>query len=161
MIRTATPRDHAAIRSVLKGAFPSAAEADLTEALRTDGAMLCELVNEAEGTIDGYVAASAMQTPAGTAGLGPVAVSSAAQGLGNGSALIRATLSRLREDRSRAVFVLGEPGFYGRFGFSTRSAGAFESSYPKEFMMALELTSGALSGLTGTLRYARPFEALG
>jgi len=161
MIRTTTPADHAAIRSVLKGAFPSAAEADLIEALRTDGAMLCELVNEAEGAVDGYVAASAMQAPAGTAGLGPVAVSTAAQGLGKGSALIRAALSRLHEDRWRAVFVLGEPGFYGRFGFFARMAEAFESPYPKEFVMALELTPGALSGLTGTLRYARPFEALG
>jgi putative acetyltransferase len=155
------PADHAAVRSLLQAAFPSAAEADLVEALRTDGAMLCELVDEAEGAIDGYLAASAMQAPAGTAGLGPVAVSTAAQGLGKGSALIRAALSRLHEGGSRAVFVLGEPGFYGRFGFSVRIAEAFASPYPKAFMMALELTPGALSGLTGRLRYARPFEAPG
>jgi putative acetyltransferase len=160
VIRLAGPADHAAIDAVLREAFPTAAEADLVTALRIDGAMLCELVRDGADGMDGYIAASAMQSPAGCAGLGPVAVAAASRGQGHGSALIRAALAALATAGIGAVFVLGAPAYYRRFGFSLDAARRFDTAYPRDFMMALELAPGALAA-SGTLRYARPFEALG
>lgn len=158
-IRRARSSDHAAIDSILHQAFPTTAEANLVKALRAEGAILCELVHERAGVVDGYVVASAMQAPPGSAGLGPVAVSPSAQGKGCGSDLIQAALAALCGG-VRAVFVLGEPAFYRRFGFTLEAARPFITPYPKDFMMALELAPGTLAGLSGPLRYARPFEAL-
>ena len=146
MIRKAREQDRAAIRGVLRAAFPSEAEAGLVEALRGDRDMLVELVHEGAGGVDGYVAASAMRAPAGTAGLAPVAVAPEAQGRGIGGALVRAAVEALRRDGIGAVFVLGAPAYYGRFGFSVARARGFVSAYPAEYMMALELAEGALGG---------------
>ena len=160
MIRQATTEDRAAIRGVLCAAFPSATEAGLVEALRADGSMLVELVHEGAGGVDGYVAASAMRAPAGTAGLAPVAVAPEAQGRGIGGALVRAAVEALRRDGIGAVFVLGDPAWYGRFGFSVERARGFVSAYPAEYMMALELAEGALAGKAGALNYAAAFDGL-
>ena len=62
-LRLLRPADCASVRDLLGAAFPSAAEADLVEALRRDGDMLVELVHEGPGGVDGHVAASAMRAP--------------------------------------------------------------------------------------------------
>lgn len=50
--------------------------------------------------------------------LGPLAVLPARQRRGSGSALVRAGLARLEKRGVRQVLVLGDPGYYRRFGFS-------------------------------------------
>jgi len=49
--------------------------------------------------------------------LAPLAVRPDQQGQGIGSALVRDGLRRLRGIGSQRVFVLGDPAYYGRFGF--------------------------------------------
>ena len=51
------------------------------------------------------------------AGLGPVSVLPRWQNRGIGSALIERALDALRQDQWHGCVVLGEPEFYGRFGF--------------------------------------------
>ncbi len=49
--------------------------------------------------------------------LAPLAVDPAQHRRGIGTALVRGGLARLQEQGLRQVFVLGAPGYYGRFGF--------------------------------------------
>jgi putative acetyltransferase len=49
--------------------------------------------------------------------LGPVAVAPERQRQGLGTAVVRDVLRRATEARERLVLVLGEPAYYGRFGF--------------------------------------------
>ncbi|MBK8908096.1 MAG: N-acetyltransferase [Rhodospirillales bacterium] len=49
--------------------------------------------------------------------LGPLAVTSDRQRQGVGTALVYAGLERLEHDGAARVYVLGDPGYYGRFGF--------------------------------------------
>ncbi|GGB42734.1 hypothetical protein GCM10011316_13310 [Roseibium aquae] len=49
--------------------------------------------------------------------LGPLCVTPIRQKSGIGSALVREGLAREKADGSSACVVLGDPGYYGRFGF--------------------------------------------
>lgn len=84
----------------------------LSLAARSDG----KLVGHALFTICG-IAGQSDDTEIQVALLGPVAVAEATQRQGIGSALIRAGLQRLAANGIVQIFVLGDPGYYGRFGF--------------------------------------------
>lgn len=53
--------------------------------------------------------------------LGPLGVVSARHGKGIGSALVREGHERLRQAGITHVFVLGDPAYYGRFGFAAET----------------------------------------
>ena len=124
-VRAERGDDRLAIGSVITAAFAKAAHADgneaqIVDALRVAGALRLSLVAESDGAIVGHVAFSPVRV-AGRAGrivgLGPVAVSPARQGQGIGAALIREGLTRIRAGGADGCVVLGNPGYYGRFGF--------------------------------------------
>lgn len=124
-LRPETPADSDAIALVLGRAFlghphSDGTEAALVEALRSAGALTVAMVAVADGTIRGYAAASPVCIGGHAGrwhGLGPVAVDPVWQGRGLGTALVRACLDRLRERGSEGCVVLGDPAYYGRFGF--------------------------------------------
>ena len=118
-IRTETPDDFEAIRSVIAEAFGQDYEAKLVDDLRNAGDLVISLVAELDGKICGHVALSRLQSPPDALALAPVSVSSSKQTQGIGSALIYDALRRARELGSVIVFVLGEPSYYTRFGFSS------------------------------------------
>src|SRR5262245_32567117 len=95
MIRDAVPSDYAAIRAVLRHAFPADEEADLVEQLRADGDVLVELVEASDIAVQAHILYSPLaierdgETLAAAA-LAPVAVLPALQRAGIGGALIRA-----------------------------------------------------------------------
>lgn len=60
--------------------------------------------------------------------LAPLAVVPDAQRRGVGTALVEGGLERLAESGTGLVFVLGDPGYYGRFGFE--AAGPFGLATP-------------------------------
>jgi len=82
-----------------------------------------------------------------------------AQGLGTGAALIRAGIEASRALDWRLLFVLGNPSYYARFGFALAAphrlhyaSHAFDVAF-----QVLELTPGALAGVTGWVRYHAAF----
>ena len=132
-VRAERDDDRPAIRSVIASAFAQAAhaagnEAQIVEALRDAGALTLSLVAEADGEIVGHVAFSPVRIAARKGrylGLGPVAVLPALQSGGIGAALIREGLRRICADGAAGCVVLGNPGYYRRFGFSSDPALTF------------------------------------
>ena len=78
---------------------------------------------------------------------------------GLGAALIREAKDRARRVGWRAIFVLGAPSYYRRFGYEPELARGFASPYACDAFMALALQP-PLSPLTGELRHAPAFAAL-
>ncbi|QTP57791.1 N-acetyltransferase [Billgrantia antri] len=144
ILRSETPGDAEAIEAVTVAAFREAPHTSHTEqhivrALRAAGALAVSLVAECDGELVGHVAASPVTLSDGTSGwfgLGPVSVLPAWQGRGIGSALVRACLARLRERGARGCVLVGEPGYYQRFGFRSLP-GLILSDVPPEYFMAL------------------------
>jgi putative acetyltransferase len=163
-IRPERPDDSGAIRAVLIAAFPTPVEADLVKQLRRDGDCEIALVAEDEGRIVGHVQMSRMQAEGDgrafrTLGLAPVAVLPERQREGIGSRLIREALAIARENREELVFVLGEPAYYGRFGFSAAEATPFTSPYAGPYLMAQRLAEIDLPS-QGRADYAPAFAGL-
>ena len=158
-IRAEKPGDCTAIHALTATAFGRPVEARLVDALRADGDAVISLVAEADGLLEGHVLLSRLRMPANCLALGPVSVAPPRQRTGVGSALIRHALKRAADAGYAAIFVLGDPGYYTRFGFSTEAAAPFETDYPRQYFMALELASGALAGLSGPVIYPPPFDA--
>lgn len=157
ILRDTTPADHPAVRRLLAAAFGQPAEAELVEALRASGDAAVGLVADLDGVIIGHILLSVLQAPQKCLALAPVAVAPERQNQGTGSALVRAALDRAKAAGWQAVFVLGEPEYYARFGFSVGLAANFETVYPKTYFMALELQRGALQSRKGPVIYAAPF----
>jgi predicted N-acetyltransferase YhbS len=124
-IRDERPAEAQVIAALTEAAFREAEHTDGTEGaipakLRESGALTVSLVADADGELVGHVALSPVALSDGSDGwygLGPVSVIPARQGDGIGSALIREGIARLGQLGARGCVVLGEPAFYGRFGF--------------------------------------------
>lgn len=160
IIRPETPRDIAAIYRVITDAFGQSDEADLVKALRNAGDAIVSLVAEEDGEIVGHVLLSKMEAPFRALALAPLAVAPDRHRSGVGSALARDALQRVREAGWDAVFVLGDPGYYSRFGFSAEAARGFRSPYAGAHFMLLARKPGPLA-TTGDLHHAPAFAALG
>jgi len=166
LIRPETPADHEAIRQVNRLAFGQDAEARLVDALRDGGFMRASLVAEVEGQVVGHILFSDLPIIAehGTIpalALAPMAVLPRFQRQGIGTRLVEEGLRVFRQQGHKIVVVLGHPHFYPRFGFSAILAQRLASPYSGEAFMALELVSGALDGVAGTVVYPPPFGAFG
>jgi putative acetyltransferase len=165
VIRTATRDDDHRVRVVLQRAFGADEEADLVRALQADGDVIAALVAVVDDQIVGHLLFSRITIRAdrrimGLAALAPLAVLPEFQRTGIGSALIAEGLQILRDARESAVIVVGDPGYYGRFGFSADRAGNLSSRYSGPAFMALELIPGTLAGVAGDVVYPRAFEPL-
>lgn len=126
MIRAEAEIDRAAVRAVNTEAFETTAEADLVDALREGAQPVVSLVAEHDGRIVGHIMFSPVtlvgEPELKIMGLAPMAVASARQRKGIGSALVGAGLEQCTALGFGAVVVLGHPTYYPRFGFipSTR-----------------------------------------
>ncbi len=79
---------------------------------------------------------------------------------GIGSALVRAALAHERGGGWAVAFVLGDPAYYGRFGFHADAARGYASPYAGKHFQAAPLGPEPLSGV-GAVVYPTPFAALG
>jgi putative acetyltransferase len=131
MIRYARSSDHAAIATLVEAAFGRADEARLVDALRAGGDAMFELVAEEDGAVAGHILFSRLYADRDEliAALAPVAVRPDRQGAGLGSALVRAGLESAREFGAWGVLVLGDPAYYGRFGFTAEAATQVAAPY--------------------------------
>ncbi len=164
-IRAATAMDVGAIRRIHLGAFPTPAEADLVEQLVRDRDAELSLVAVDGDAIIGHILFSRMRAegdglPLRALGLAPVAVTSDRQGEGIGSALIEACLRKAELAGADIIFVLGEPEYYGRFGFRRETAEPFASPYAGPYFQARSLSEKFVQPLSGRAEYAPAFAAL-
>jgi len=153
--------DIPAIYAVVRAAFARPGEAELVEALRRANALVVSAVATVGSRIVGHVAFSPVTIDDYLAlALAPVAVEPESQRQGIGAALIRWGLGECRRLGYGVVIVLGEPAYYGRFGFTSASQFGIDCpfSVPSEALMVLELWSNAAAGRRGMVRYRPEFE---
>ncbi len=119
-IREGRPDDVPAIEKLYPDAFPDEDLLPLVKELLGEGPNVLSLVGIVGKTLVGH----AIFTMCGVGGqpdevalLGPLAVAPAWQRQGVGSAIVRAGLRLLQTTGTHQVFVLGDPAYYGRFGF--------------------------------------------
>lgn len=160
IVRDEAPGDGAAVRRVVTAAFGRSVEADLVDTLKESGQAVISLVAEDRDELIGHVLFSRLRAPERCLALAPLSVAPGRQAQGVGTTLVTAGLARAREAGWHAVFVVGEPGYYERFGFRATAADRFQTAYPKAYVLALELVPGALAGRSGALDYPPPFLAL-
>jgi putative acetyltransferase len=144
-LRPEHPADAPAIASLIAEAFqgnPHSAgtEPAIVRELRAAGALTLSLVAVDEtGQIAGHIAFSPVNIGGRTGhwyGLGPIAVRPSLQRTGVGSQLMAEGLARLKALGAEGCVVLGEPAYYGRWGFAVH-AGLSYPGVPPEYFMAL------------------------
>lgn len=161
--RSETAGDAPAIAAVTASAFANAPHTTHTEqyivaALRRAGELTVSLVAEIDGAVIGHVAISPVSISDGAPGwfgLGPVAVLPQHQRRGIGSRLVREGLRLLRARGASGCVVLGEPHYYGRFGFQA-DPGLILPGVPPEYFQAISLDA---SRPRGTVSYREAFKA--
>jgi len=86
--------------------------------------------------------------------LGPLAVASDARNRGVGAMLMQRALREARRLGHRAVLLVGDAPYYGRFGFSAGKTAALRlpGPYEQHRLLGLELKAGALDGARGLIR---------
>jgi putative acetyltransferase len=173
ILRRELPADRDAVAAVHRAAFgrPRGAgtpaevpEARLVTELRADGSVIpgLSLVATAGDEIVGHVVCSRGSIgghPA--AGLGPLGVLPAHQRRGVGLALMHGILAAADALNEPAVLLLGNPGYYRRFGFRPAQALGVLPPGPgwAEYFQIRPLTAWD-GALRGTFRYAAAFDRL-
>lgn len=137
--------------------FSTGTEARIIEALRSSGALTISLVAEHDGEIIGHIAFSPILIDGedrGWFGLGPVSVKRGMQGQGIGKALILTGLEQLNAGGAAGCVLLGDPGYYGRFGFSCDPELTYTGGPPEAFQFLV------LNGphATGAVSYHPAFD---
>lgn len=161
-IRGENSGDAQAIEAVTAAAFLHASHTSHTEqyivgALRRAGQLAISLVAEADGDIIGHVAISPVSISDGAPGwfgIGPISVLPEYQRRGIGSQLMREALRILRARGASGCVVLGEPEYYGRFGFRA-DPNLVLPGLPAEYFQAMAF---AASKPRGIVRYHEAFD---
>lgn len=166
LIRTEIGVDAASIDSLLRRCFETPAEAELVQQLREDGLLTLGVVaTDDEGQVLGYAAFSPVTLDGEDnqwVGLAPLAVDSAMRGEELGKQLIYEGLDTLNEFGYAAVVVLGDPAFYGRYGFEPAARHQLRCRWPgtEAAFQVYKLADNAFSGKDGHIEYAAPFNRM-
>lgn len=145
-IRKEQPGDEDAIFRVTELAFrdhpvSQGTESFIVNGLRRAGALTLSLVAEKDGRVAGHVAFSPVEIADGSRdwyALGPISVLPELQREGIGKALMNGGLEALRNLGAGGCFLVGPPGYYGRFGFRHHPAVTMEG-VPPEVVLILPL----------------------
>ena len=162
-IRREELQDLQQIRAINIAAFGGPAEAHIVDTLRAEASDVISFVAEDDGEIVGHIMFSPVRVVGApdlrAMALAPVAVAPQRQRLGIGSALVRTGLEECQRSGAAAVFVVGHPAYYPRFGFSRASGFGFQCEFdvPDDAFMVAELVPGALSAHSGTVHFHEAF----
>ena len=165
ILRLERPDDTATTERLHEVAFGRRVEADLLRALRRDPAWIPPLafVAEEDGRVVGHVCCTRASVGGADAlGLGPIAVAPHRQGAGLGQALMHGVLAAADALGEGVVCLLGEPAFYGRFGFVAADVlgiAAPDGTWGRHFQ-ARALTAFDPGRHAALFAYAAPFRDL-
>lgn len=119
-IRNSVSADNKAVESLYPKAFPDEDLLPVVRDLLQDPAVTTSIV----GVLDDQVVAHIIFTACGVSGspvnaalLAPLGVTPEWQRQGIGSELVRAGLQQMESAGTQIICVLGDPAYYGRFGF--------------------------------------------
>jgi len=162
-IRKELPADITAIRDLNKRAFEQDQEANIVDALRSNGAARLSLVATLNDRVVGHIMYSplALGQVAG-AELGPMAVLPEYQRQGIGGKLVEAGNRQLKEDGCPFIVVVGHAAYYPRFGFKPARAQRItcEWEVPDDAFMLLVLDPEAMQGISGLAKYRHEFSTV-
>lgn len=162
-IRNEQNTDIQAIFDLTQKAFNDLEHSSHTEqfivnALRESKQLTLSLVAEINNQVVGHIAFSPVRISDETTGwydLGPVSVLPEFQGKGIGSKLIRSGLEALKDLDALGCVLLGDPNYYGKFGFKADARLILEG-VPAEYFQILPFTNDIPSG---TVFYDDAFNA--
>lgn len=166
LIRTEIGVDAASIDSLLRRCFPTSAEAELMQQLREDGLLTLGVVaTDDEGQVLGYAAFSPVtlaEEDRQWVGLAPLAVDESVRKQGLGKQLIYEGLDTLNEFGYAAVVVLGDPAYFGRYGFEPAARQGLQCKWQNSeaAFQVYKLAEDAFSGAEGRIEYSAPFNRL-
>jgi putative acetyltransferase len=163
-IRPEQSADIPAVRAVHEAAFATATEANLVEKLRGNGKAAVSLVaeNKEDGRIVGHIVFSPVTFDPPVAvvafGLAPMAVMPGHEKHGVGRRLVQNGLAECHSRGACLVVVLGDPGYYGRFGFERASRHGLRNEFGvEESFMVFMLDSHAHPPPGTIVKYAAEF----
>jgi len=167
IIRKEKPREFQEIYDLVRVAFQTAKVADGNEqdyvnTLRASSNYIPELalVAEEEGRLVGHIMLTKTYIIAADSKfeallLAPLSVGLEYRNRGVGSKLVLESFELAKKLGYKAIFVVGDPAYYGRFGFKSIALFGIKHDppIPDPYVMAYELTPGALSDVTGTCNF--------
>ena len=158
MIREAQESDLEEVFNLIHSAFGNRAESDLVKQLISDGDVLINLLVESSNIIIGNVVVSkiTMEPDLGLfcGGVAPLSVLPDHQSSGVGSKLMTAAINESKKMGMDALFLLGDPNYYKRFGFVVST---LKNDYSVENFQELELTEDCLVNIKSKVTYANAF----
>ncbi|GLZ79175.1 N-acetyltransferase [Actinorhabdospora filicis] len=161
IIRREKPEDVGTVHVVHEAAFGRDFESGLLKGLRGDGGWVPELSLVAE--VDGRIVGHAVSTRGfvgerrDVVGLGPIGVLPGEQGGRVGTALMHASIAAADALGMAAVVLVGDPGFYGRFGFAPAAGFGVEAPEPNwGAYFQLRTLAAYAPGLAGRFVFAGP-----
>ena len=161
-IEDAGEADLEVIVDIVSQAFGQPDEGRLVAALIRDEDAVISLVARRDEAILGHLMASPIllqpTQPLTCLGIAPLAVLPGSQNRGLGTMLMHAALDRARQLQVDALFLLGNPAYYQRFGFLESPVGNQYGA--TSAFQSLELTPECLSGIRARAHYAAAFATL-
>ncbi|MET3645791.1 GNAT family N-acetyltransferase [Phyllobacterium ifriqiyense] len=159
-VQTTSPDDYPEVANLVERAFGGTGEVELISRLRENNDVLLELVARKNGILTGHILFSRVKITGknhDAVALAPLAVLPEFQKQGVGSLLIQTAHTKLVAAGETLSLVLGDPAYYGRFGYEHLRAAGFESAYQGKYLQALAFADAPS---TGVLQYAPAFGAL-
>jgi len=166
-VRREEEGDHEAVARVIAEAFAredpagfAPLEVALVEALRCDAAWIppLSLVAEVDGQVVGYALCTrATIADVAVLALGPIGVLPPYQRHGIGTQLMNAMIVAAGLHGEAVICLVGDPAFYGRFGFSPASRLGIDPPDPQWGDAFQALVALSTTAPDGQFRYAAPF----
>lgn len=164
-IRSEQEKDTKRTNQIIKAAFKNHPHSNqkehlLVAELRDNNALSVSLIAEINGKIVGHIAFSAITINKefnSWYGLAPVSVDPEYQSQGIGSVLIENGLNELKKMGAKGCVLVGEPGYYKRFGFDHQDTLLYKG-VPEEYFLVQPFRSEIPKGV---VKYHKIFDKYG